>query len=96
VARAFNRLSQTFVATHTTRGLYGDGNGLDLQIAAGRAEDDAKYVIKSWIFRYAIGTGKEKRERKMGLGGYPLVACLGPRDGNRLQPEEPQRASPFG
>jgi integrase len=74
VARVLNRLSQTFVAKHTTPGLYGDGNGLYLQIAPGTAEDDAEYVTKSWIFRYAVGTGKEKRDRKMGLGAYPLVS----------------------
>jgi integrase len=74
VARALNRLSQTFVAKHTTPGLYGDGNGLYLQIAPGTADDDTEYVTKSWIFRYAVGTGKEKRERKMGLGAYPLVS----------------------
>jgi integrase len=74
VARTLNRLSQTFVAKHTTPGLYGDGNGLYLQIAPGTAGDDAEYVTKSWIFRYAAGTGKEKRERKMGLGAYPLVS----------------------
>ncbi len=74
MARALNRLSQTFVAKHTTPGLYGDGNGLYLQIAPGTAEDDLEYVTKSWIFRYAVGTGKEKRERKMGLGPYPLVS----------------------
>jgi hypothetical protein len=40
VARALNRLSQTFVHKHTVPGLYGDGNGLYLQIAPGTAEDD--------------------------------------------------------
>jgi integrase len=76
VARSssLKRLSQTFVEKHATAGLYGDGNGLYLQIAPGTAEDDAEYVTKSWIFRYAVGTGKEKRERKMGLGAYPLVS----------------------
>ena len=73
VARSLNRLSQTFVAKHTTPGLYGGGNGLYLQIAAGTAEDNPEYVTKRWIFRYAAGAGKEKRERKMGLGPYPLV-----------------------
>ena len=73
MASALNRLSQTFVAKHTTPGLYSDGNSLYLQIAPDAAEDNAEYVTKSWIFRYAVGTGKEKRERKMGIGAYPLV-----------------------
>jgi integrase len=70
VRSSLKRLSQTFVEKHTTPGLYSDGNGLYLQVTASK---DGDYVTKSWIFRYAVGTGKEKRERKMGLGAYPLV-----------------------
>jgi integrase len=68
---SLNRLSQTFVAKHKTTGLYGDGNGLYLQITASKEGD---YVTKSWIFRYAVGSREKKRERKMGLGAYPLVS----------------------
>jgi integrase len=68
---SLKRLSQTFVEKHTTPGLYSDGNGLYLQITA--SKDDG-YVTKSWIFRYAVGSREEKRERKMGLGAYPLVS----------------------
>jgi len=71
VRSSLKRLSQSFVEKHTTAGLYSDGNGLYLQITAAK---DGGYVTKSWIFRYAVGTGKEKRERKMGLGAYPLVS----------------------
>jgi integrase len=68
---SLKRLSQTFVDKHTTPGLYSDGNGLYLQITASKDDD---YVTKSWIFRYAVGSREEKRERKMGLGPYPLVS----------------------
>jgi integrase len=67
---SLKRLSQTFVEKHTTHGLYSDGNGLYLQITPNK---DDSYVTKSWIFRYAVGSREEKRERKMGLGPYPLV-----------------------
>jgi integrase len=70
VRSSLKRLSQTFVEKHATPGLYSDGNGLYLQITAAK---DGDYVTKSWIFRYAVGSGREKREHKMGLGGYPLV-----------------------
>jgi integrase len=71
-ARTLNRLSPTFVAKHLVPGLYGDGNGLYLQITAGK--DD--YVTKSWIFRYAAFSRERNKtvERKMGLGPYPLVS----------------------
>jgi integrase len=71
VRSSLKRLSQTFVDKCTTPGLYSDGNGLYLQITAAK---DGGYVTKSWIFRYAAGSGKEKREHKMGLGPYPLVS----------------------
>jgi Phage integrase central domain/Arm DNA-binding domain len=71
VRSCLKRLSQTFVEKHTTPGLYSDGNGLYLQVTAAK---DSDYVTKSWIFRYAVRSGKEKRERKMGLGAYPLVS----------------------
>jgi integrase len=71
---SLKRLSQTFVDKRTTPGLYSDGNGLYLQITAGTANTEEEYVTKSWIFRYAVGSGEEKRERKMGLGAYPLVS----------------------
>jgi integrase len=74
VRSSLKRLSQTFVEKRMTPGLYSDGNGLYLQITAGTANTEEEYVTKSWIFRYAVGSGKEKRERKMGLGAYPLVS----------------------
>jgi integrase len=70
VRSSLKRLSQTFVDKHTTPGLYSDGNGLYLQITSSKDDD---YVTKSWIFRYAVGAREKKRERKMGLGPYPLV-----------------------
>lgn len=43
-------------------GLHHDGDGLYLQVS--------KTLSKSWIFRYRING----RERKMGLGSYPVVS----------------------
>jgi len=71
---SLNRLSTTFVAKTTKVGLHSDGNGLYLQVTAGKRDEDGNdAVTKSWIFRYAIGSREQKRERKMGLGPYPLV-----------------------
>jgi len=61
-------------------GLYSDGNGLYLQITAGTSNTEDEYVTKSWIFRYAVGSGRDKRERKMGLGPYPLVTLAKARE----------------
>src|SRR3981081_4172275 len=45
-------------------GLYGDGGGLYLQVAAGGT--------KAWILRYM----RSGRARKMGLGPFPVVSLL--------------------
>lgn len=60
--RAINRLTSIEVATAKKPGLYADGLGLYLQVAAGGS--------KSWIFRYMLsGT-----PRKMGLGSVHTVS----------------------
>jgi integrase len=57
MGRAINKLSVKFVARNDLKpGLYGDGNGLYLQIS--------KQKTKAWIFRFMIAG----RPRKMGLG----------------------------
>jgi hypothetical protein len=57
MGRATNKLSVKFVARNDLKpGLYGDGNGLYLQVS--------RQKTKAWIFRFMIAG----RPRKMGLG----------------------------
>jgi integrase len=54
--RAINRLTATGIRGLSARGLYGDGNGLYLQISA--------FGSKSWVYRYQ----RDGAARMMGLG----------------------------
>jgi integrase len=63
MGRAANRLSVKFVAKdNLAPGLYGDGNGLYLQVSA--------FNTKAWVYRYMISG----RARKMGLGEVSRVS----------------------
>ena len=57
---AVNKLTAADVKSKTERGLYGDGNGLWLQVS--------KWGTKSWIFRYML----DGKARSMGLGPVNL------------------------
>jgi hypothetical protein len=54
--RAVNRLTATKIRGQLERGLYGDGNGLYLQVSA--------FGTKAWVYRYQ----RNGRPRVMGLG----------------------------
>ena len=60
---AIEKLKPRFVETVKTKGLYGDGGGLYLQVGEGGES-------KSWIFRYHV---PGKGDRQMGLGSYETV-----------------------
>ena len=60
--RTINRLTAKEVEAKTKPGLYADGMGLYLQVAAGGS--------KSWIYRYMLAG----RPRKMGLGSIHTVS----------------------
>ena len=62
MARGNNKLSARKVASLTKRGMYGDGNGLWLQVSA--------YDTKSWLFRFTMNG----RAREMGLGAVHTVS----------------------
>jgi len=62
MGRLVKKLSAKLVENLSSRGYYGDGDGLWLQIAKGGS--------KSWIFRFTIA-GKA---REMGLGGSNAVS----------------------
>jgi integrase len=59
--RGIHRLSQSRIAKASARGLYADGGGLYLQVAANGS--------RSWLFRYA----RDKRARHVGLGPLHTV-----------------------
>ena len=65
-SREIGRLSARKVATITKPGLHHDGGGLYLQVT--------ESGTKSWLYRYATGTGKNRRERWMGLGPVSVVS----------------------
>jgi integrase len=54
--RQVNKLTATSVCKNLERGLYGDGNGLYLQVSA--------FASKSWVYRYQ----RDGKPRMMGLG----------------------------
>jgi len=60
-------LSADQVKRITDTGIYGDGDGLYLQVA--------RNGTKSWIYRYQIA----KRRRWMGLGGFPEISLANAR-----------------
>lgn len=68
MGRAVNQLSDKWVNKKDLKpGLYGDGNGLYLQVSPSTAGDERP--TKSWIFRFMI----RGRSRKMGLGDINQV-----------------------
>jgi hypothetical protein len=68
VGRATNKLSVKFVEKKDLKpGLYGDGNGLYLQVS--------NTNTKAWVFRFMIAG----RARKMGLGDSERVTLAGAR-----------------
>jgi len=65
MGHGINRLTAAALRK-TMPGLYHDGLGLHLQVAASK---DGKRVNRSWLFRYAVNG----RDRWMGLGGTHTV-----------------------
>src|SRR4051812_46241495 len=61
MGRAANKLSVNFAKKNLKPGLYGDGNGLYLQVS--------NSLTKAWVFRFMIAGVA----RKMGLGDYDRV-----------------------
>jgi len=61
MGRATNKLSVKFIEKNLEPGLYGDGNGLYLQVS--------NLNTKAWVFRFMIAG----RARKMGLGDVDRV-----------------------
>lgn len=55
---AIHKLTPRFVETVKTKGMYGDGGGLYLQVGSGGG-------AKSWLFRYHV---QGRGDRQMGLG----------------------------
>jgi integrase len=68
VARSIHRLSVAKIAKANHRGLYGDGGGLYLQVAANGS--------RSWLFRYS----RNNRTRYIGLGAIHSVSVDEARD----------------
>jgi integrase len=62
MGRVGNKLSVKFCEKALEPGLYGDGNGLYLQVSA--------FKTKSWVFRFMI----RSKARKMGLGDFDRVS----------------------
>src|SRR5215831_16846352 len=63
MGRATNRLSVKFTEKPDLKpGLYGDGNGLYLQVS--------NRGTKAWVFRFMMA----RRARKMGLGDFERVS----------------------
>jgi len=62
MARKIDKLSDKRIKAATKRGIYGDGDGLYLQVA--------RNGHRSWIYRFQI----HGRRRTMGLGPYPRIA----------------------
>ncbi|MEY9428884.1 integrase [Bradyrhizobium ottawaense] len=68
MGRATNKLSVKFVEKADLEpGLYGDGNGLYLQVSPSTTDDEKP--TKSWVFRFMMAG----RARKMGLGDAEQV-----------------------
>ncbi|APG11418.1 integrase [Bradyrhizobium japonicum] len=76
MGRPVNQLSDKWIRKVDIKpGLYGDGNGLYLQVSPSNTEGDA--ATKSWIFRFMI----RGKARKMGLGDIDQVSL---KDARRL------------
>jgi integrase len=95
-SRAIGRLSARKVAT-AKAGMHHDGGGLYLQVTESAERDDDGHPIlrRSWLYRYATGTGKQRRERQMGLGPLTVVSlgdarlAAGERRRERLAGKDP-------
>jgi integrase len=68
---ALNKLSSVAVEKMKAPGIYPDGGGLCLQVAAGK-----KGIGKSWVLRYS----HRGKARAMGLGAYPRLSLADARD----------------
>lgn len=69
MARATNQLTDKWIKKPSIApGLYGDGNGLYLQVSP--SYTDGEKPTKSWVFRFMI----QGRARKMGLGDIDQVS----------------------
>ena len=68
MAKIINKLSALAVASAKTRGLYGDGGGLYLQVSA--------HGSKSWVFRFKVSG----RTRYMGIGSMNTVSLAEARE----------------
>lgn len=76
MGRPVNQLSDKWIKkTDIPPGLYGDGNGLYLQVSPSTTGDEQP--TKSWIFRFMLSG----RARKMGLGDLDQVSL---KDARRL------------
>src|SRR5437870_10932781 len=73
---ASNKLSDAAVQRKKEPGMYGDGQGLWLQVTKGENEN----ITKSWLFRYKRQGVFGGKARKMGLGPYPAVSLAGARE----------------
>jgi integrase len=67
MGRTTKRLSALDVKAKTKPGRYADGDGLYLNVAAGKS--------KSWVFLWM----KDGKRREMGLGSYPAVSLVSAR-----------------
>ncbi|MGY4312870.1 tyrosine-type recombinase/integrase [Bradyrhizobium sp. JR3.5] len=72
MGRARNKLSVNFTKKNDLRpGLYGDGDGLYLQVSPRNpTPKDKRRITKAWVFRFMIAGVA----RKMGLGDYDRVS----------------------
>lgn len=70
-----NRLSAVKISKANSPGLYADGAGLYLQVAAYPAKDGER-LSKSWIFRFS----RQRRERQMGLGSVDTLTLADARE----------------
>lgn len=68
MGRGLHKLTALGVERYKRRGLYGDGGGLYLRVAAG--------ATKSWSFRFTLAG----RTRDMGLGPFPAVSLAAARE----------------
>jgi hypothetical protein len=64
VSRASNKLTALWIKKDLPPGLYGDGNGLYLQVS--------KQKTKAWVLRFMVAG----RARKMGLGSVDRVSLV--------------------
>ena len=76
MARKIDKLSDKRIKAATKRGIYGDGDGLYLQVA--------RNGHRSWIYRFQI----HGRRRTMGLGPYPRIALKKARELHKAAAEQ--------